>query len=201
MKSRIGTINKKPIVQGDKNLVTPNEIHVSELKGGGSSTVNNKEYYLYAVYETMRTHRCNNHTTIQLGTFKMDGVPKEFTISKRAMGGGFEKLSNITVLTKPTDIPLTEVTDCPTNTIQNNIFKIYNNDIEAPNINIEIAYNYPELPWLTKFAGSVITVIYAMGSAEGSAEGPLKIENINTPITFSVSDNSPLTKITITVVD
>ena len=35
MKSRIGTINKKPIVQGDKNLVTPNEIHVSELKGGG----------------------------------------------------------------------------------------------------------------------------------------------------------------------
>ena len=35
MKSRIGTINKKPIVQVDKNLVTPNEIHVSELKGGG----------------------------------------------------------------------------------------------------------------------------------------------------------------------
>ena len=35
MKSRIGTINRKPIVQGDKNLVTPNEIHVSELEGGG----------------------------------------------------------------------------------------------------------------------------------------------------------------------
>lgn len=34
MKSRIGTINRKPIVQGDKNLVTPNEIHVSELGGG-----------------------------------------------------------------------------------------------------------------------------------------------------------------------
>lgn len=194
MKSRIGTINKKPIVQGDKNLVTPNEIHVSELKGGGgSSTVNNKEYYLYAVYETVRTDRCNNHTTIQLGTFKMDGVPKEFTISKRAMGGGFEKLSSITVLTKPTDIPLTEVTDCPSNTIQNNILEIYNNDIEASNINIEIAYNIPDIPWLTKLAGSAITVLFAGGS--------LKIEDLNTPLTFSVSDNSPLTKITITVVD
>lgn len=46
MKSRIGTINKKPIVQGDKNLVTPNEIHVSELKeekeGQGNIPV---EYY------------------------------------------------------------------------------------------------------------------------------------------------------------
>ena len=193
MKSRIGTINRKPIVQGDKNLVTPNEIHVSELKGGGSSTVNNKEYYLYAVYETVRTDRCNNHTTIQLGTFKMDGVPKEFTISKRAMGGGFEKLSSITVLTKPTDIPLTEVTDCPSNTIQNNILEIYNNDIEATNINIEIAYNIPEYPWFTKLAGSAMTVL--------SAGGSLKIEDINTPLTFSVSDNSPLTKITITVVD
>lgn len=39
MKSRIGTINKKPIVQGDKNLVTPNEIHVSELKGGGGRLI------------------------------------------------------------------------------------------------------------------------------------------------------------------
>ena len=44
MKSRIGTINKKPIVQGDKNLVTPNEIHVSELKGGGQGNVP-VEYY------------------------------------------------------------------------------------------------------------------------------------------------------------
>ena len=44
MKSRIGTINKKPIVQGDKNLVTPNEIHVSELKGGGQGNAP-VEYY------------------------------------------------------------------------------------------------------------------------------------------------------------
>lgn len=44
MKSRIGTINKKPIVQGDKNLVTPNEIHVSELKRGEQSNIP-VEYY------------------------------------------------------------------------------------------------------------------------------------------------------------
>lgn len=44
MKSRIGTINRKPIVQGDKNLVTPNEIHVSELEGRGQSDIP-VEYY------------------------------------------------------------------------------------------------------------------------------------------------------------
>ena len=46
MKSRIGTINRKPIVQGDKNLVTPNEIHVSELEGGeGEQSDIPVEYY------------------------------------------------------------------------------------------------------------------------------------------------------------
>ena len=50
MKSRIGTINKKPIVQGDKNLVTPNEIHVSELKGGGQGNAP-VEYYKVVALE------------------------------------------------------------------------------------------------------------------------------------------------------
>ena len=45
MKSRIGTINRKPIVQGDKNLVTPNEIHVSELGEGGEQSDIPVEYY------------------------------------------------------------------------------------------------------------------------------------------------------------
>lgn len=51
MKSRIGTINKKPIVQGDKNLVTPNEIHVSELKGGGGQSNTPVEYYKVVALE------------------------------------------------------------------------------------------------------------------------------------------------------
>lgn len=46
MKKKIGEIYNKPIVTGDKNLVTKNEIHESTLKGGtvdsGSSDV---EYF------------------------------------------------------------------------------------------------------------------------------------------------------------
>lgn len=34
-KKRIGTIYGSPIIEGDKNLKTSNEIHVSELGGGG----------------------------------------------------------------------------------------------------------------------------------------------------------------------
>lgn len=34
-KRKIGEIYNKPIVTGDKNLVTKNEIHESTLKGGG----------------------------------------------------------------------------------------------------------------------------------------------------------------------
>ena len=37
MKKRIGTIYNKPIIEGDINLKTPNEIHKSELKGGGDN--------------------------------------------------------------------------------------------------------------------------------------------------------------------
>lgn len=33
MKRKIGTIYNKPIVTGDKNLVTKNETHISELQG------------------------------------------------------------------------------------------------------------------------------------------------------------------------
>lgn len=52
MKSRIGTINRKPIVQGDKNLVTPNsEIHVSELGGGRGQSDIPVEYYKVVALE------------------------------------------------------------------------------------------------------------------------------------------------------
>ena len=43
-KRKIGEIYNKPIVEGDINLKTPNEIHKSEL-GGGASTAEVKEYY------------------------------------------------------------------------------------------------------------------------------------------------------------
>ena len=56
MKSRIGTINKKSIVQGDKNLVTPNEIHVSELKGGGGQADIPVEYYKIVPLEGLESN-------------------------------------------------------------------------------------------------------------------------------------------------
>lgn len=48
MKKKIGEIYNKPIVTGDKNLVTKNEIHESTLKGGGTvdSSSSDVEYYI-----------------------------------------------------------------------------------------------------------------------------------------------------------
>lgn len=40
-KRRIGFLNNKPVVEGDKNLFTKNEIHVSDLKG---STQSNNQF-------------------------------------------------------------------------------------------------------------------------------------------------------------
>ena len=46
MKRKIGEIYNKPIVEGDINLKTPNEIHKSELfEGGGASNSEVKEWY------------------------------------------------------------------------------------------------------------------------------------------------------------
>lgn len=47
MKKKIGEIYNKPIVTGDKNLVTKNEIHESTLKGGGTvdSSSSDVEYF------------------------------------------------------------------------------------------------------------------------------------------------------------
>lgn len=46
MKKKIGEIYNKPIVTGDKNLVTKNEIHESSL-GGGNSGSSDVEYFYY----------------------------------------------------------------------------------------------------------------------------------------------------------
>lgn len=43
-KRKIGEIYNKPIVEGDKNLVTNNEIHKSELSGGSGSGEDTMEY-------------------------------------------------------------------------------------------------------------------------------------------------------------
>jgi hypothetical protein len=51
MKKKIGEIYNKPIVTGDKNLVTKNEIHESQLSGGEGSNNNTSKlgYYYYDI--------------------------------------------------------------------------------------------------------------------------------------------------------
>ena len=44
MKKRIGTIYGTPIVEGDKNLKTTNEVHISELGGGNTENSTGVEY-------------------------------------------------------------------------------------------------------------------------------------------------------------
>ena len=51
-KRKIGEIYNKPIVEGDINLKTPNEIHKSELSGGGGNSSGElaSPYYIKNVY-------------------------------------------------------------------------------------------------------------------------------------------------------
>lgn len=46
-KRKIGEIYNKPIIEGDINLKTPNEIHKSELSGGGGNSNASKFGYYY----------------------------------------------------------------------------------------------------------------------------------------------------------
>ena len=57
MKRKIGTIYNKPIVTGDKNLVTKNEIHESTLKGGGTVENSDLNSYLDNVYDYYCTNK------------------------------------------------------------------------------------------------------------------------------------------------
>lgn len=50
MKKRIGNLRGKPIIEGDKNLMTPNELHIDSLgksdnEGGGSDIEVEPVYY------------------------------------------------------------------------------------------------------------------------------------------------------------
>ena len=54
MKKRVGMLYGKPIITGDENLCTKNEIHINSLKGGGESVQNKsiiKQYY-YKVHNS-----------------------------------------------------------------------------------------------------------------------------------------------------
>lgn len=81
MKKKIGEIYNKPIVTGDKNLVTKNEIHESTLKGGtvdsGSSDV---EYWKVNNYDNLNL---NDRGIIYItgSMFKVIGVDGDMGIA------------------------------------------------------------------------------------------------------------------------
>lgn len=56
MKKRIGWLNNKPIIQGDKNLKNSNELHIDELSSsnsqGGDSNVGDIPCYYYKIIKT-----------------------------------------------------------------------------------------------------------------------------------------------------
>lgn len=81
MKSRIGTINKKPIVQGDKNLVTPNEIHVSELKGGEQGNVP-VEYYKVVAPEGVDLETARNNVFGVISNYLVISAPNLYILVK-----------------------------------------------------------------------------------------------------------------------
>lgn len=54
-KQRVGVLYGKPIITGDENLCTKNEIHINSLKGGGESVQNKsiiKQYY-YKIHSSL----------------------------------------------------------------------------------------------------------------------------------------------------
>lgn len=65
-KRKIGEIYNKPIVEGDINLKTPNEIHKSELSGGGSGGGEGKEwYYCFRCWEFVKDTNLNDSEALE----------------------------------------------------------------------------------------------------------------------------------------
>ena len=80
-KRKIGEIYNKPIVEGDINLKTPNEIHKSELSGGGGNNSGevNEDAYLYMKlvkpYDDMTDEEFFNNLGQQFISMTVIGVP------------------------------------------------------------------------------------------------------------------------------
>lgn len=53
MKRKIGEIYNKPIIEGDINLKTSNEIHKSELSSSGGSASSDGEYYKFITHDSL----------------------------------------------------------------------------------------------------------------------------------------------------
>lgn len=72
MKKKIGEIYDKPIVIGDKNLVTENEIHVDELGGNGGGDITDDIIWNLNLYTG---YPCYNLTKETYTTFEKGPLP------------------------------------------------------------------------------------------------------------------------------
>ena len=86
MKKRIGTLYNKPIIEGDINLKTPNEIHKDELssnnsQGGGSDKI---EYFKFK--EPIET--IDERFKFMMSTVAFENEPVKGIIPYGVFGGG-----------------------------------------------------------------------------------------------------------------
>lgn len=89
MKKKIGEIYNKPIVTGDKNLVTKNEIHESTLKGGGTvdSGSCDVEYYSTNLEKLMLLGETASMLMTAFSLFKYTCKPAGDSLEKIINGG------------------------------------------------------------------------------------------------------------------
>lgn len=89
MKKKIGEIYNKPIVTGDKNLVTKNEIHESTLNGGGTvdSSSSDVEYYATDMERLNLLGENGLNLLMIFSLFKYEFKPHADSIGKHIDGG------------------------------------------------------------------------------------------------------------------
>lgn len=87
MKNRVGTLYGKPVVIGDKNLVTDNEIHVSNLSNSKTDEDNDKiEYFKFKEPHS----RIEDSVFIQIiATVAFENGDNKGIVPLSIFGGGF----------------------------------------------------------------------------------------------------------------
>lgn len=68
MKKRIGILEGKPIITGDKNLKTSNEIHISDLRGGSGSGESSEDIIYYKINQDWKADNESYRNALSYGS-------------------------------------------------------------------------------------------------------------------------------------
>jgi hypothetical protein len=142
-KRKIGEIYNKPIVEGDKNLVTNNEIHKSELSGGSGSGsgIRNVEYLDL-------TTDPNSLVILELMGAFVTSVRVNFMGRELVSGGiivglqGEEALNNLKAICIDKDLKFTSFT--------NDLITLYTYETFTKNFTPEVWDIYNSIPRMTE---------------------------------------------------